>query len=62
MKDAREDLTMQQRKNTLYYVPWSTSERSSIELLSSLIQLETETNSGKYDNNQTYKMGETIFG
>lgn len=62
MKDKGEELTMQQRENTLYYIPWNDSGNIRVGPLSSLIQLENETGSWKYVNNQNYTPGETVFG
>ena len=65
MKDDGEHLTMQQRENTLNNVKWfhSPSGNSCAESgpLTALEALQTATDGWKYVNDQTFKMGETVF-
>ncbi len=65
MKDDGNHLTMQQRENTVDNVNWlhnpSGSTCTENGPLTVLEALETVTSGWKYVNDQTFKMGETVF-
>lgn len=65
MKDDGEHLTMQQREKTTGLTSWVYKEDGGAFTedgpLTALETLETVTNGWKYVNDQTFKMGETIF-
>lgn len=61
MKDDGEHLTMQQRESTTEGIRWNTSRNHSDGPLAALELLDEKTREWKYVNDQTFKMGETVF-
>lgn len=61
LHDDGVTMTLQQRENTLSNIAWNNDGVSSSGPVNALSQIESVTSGWSNVNNQTYKMGETIF-